>query len=131
MDCRVPGGAKFVQVQLCCWVAQYHRRLRDVMKADIEVNTIQEWSVFREQGLDAIVDPIIFRAGDVFMRGLSGAREVLPDSDGKAVWAALSKDLTGLTSFFDQLGLSDDLPLIDYGVAFDSALQYDVPWVAR
>jgi hypothetical protein len=100
------------------------------MKADLDIGTKDDWQSFRRQRLDTIVDPMIFRAGDVFVRGRSGARETLQATDDVALWGALTKDLTGLTTFFDQLVISERLPLIDYGITFDSALQYDTPWIA-
>jgi hypothetical protein len=101
------------------------------VKADLEIEAMEDWRLFHEQHLDTIVDPMIFRAGDIFVRGRSRARDTLPAADDDAIWRAVAKDLTGLTAFFDQLVLSDRLPLIDYGITFDSALQYDTPWIAK
>ena len=93
------------------------------MKADIDIDSATQWGMFSEQKLQVILDPMIFRFGDVFVGG--------GGSQTETAWAALSTDLTSLTTFFDQLILCERLPLIDYGVTFDSALGYDSSSLAQ
>jgi hypothetical protein len=99
------------------------------MNHDIEVASTDDWAQLFRNRLDLIVDPMILRAGDVFLRGRAGATATLSNRDPVAIWAALTSDIGSLISFFDQLVLTDALPVIDYGVTFDSALKYDTPWL--
>lgn len=98
---------------------------------DIVIDTPGSWQKFREKQLDLIVDPMVYRAADVFFRGRSLARDTLPIADAAAIWGVLSSDIESLTTFFDQIILADQLPMIDYGMTFDSALGYDSPWICR
>lgn len=99
--------------------------------ADLLVATPDDWQRFRDQHLNVIADPMVFRAADVFLRGRMGAASSLPIGDPEAIWSALTGDLGSLTTFFDQIILAERLPLIDYGITFDSTLRYDSPWVGR
>jgi hypothetical protein len=98
---------------------------------DIVIDKPGDWQQFRDNKLDVIVDPMVFRAADIFFRGHSLAAETLPVGDSDEIWKAISGDIESLTSFFDQIVMADRLPLIDYGATFDSALGYDVPWICR
>jgi hypothetical protein len=98
---------------------------------DIVIAKSGDWQQFRDNKLDVIVDPMVYRAADIFLRGHSLAADTLPIGDSDEIWTALSSDIGSLTSFFDQIVLADQLPLIDYGITFDSALGYDVPWICR
>jgi hypothetical protein len=102
-----------------------------MFNADINIGTFDEWKQFRAKDLDTIVDPMVFRAADIFLRGSSTASETLPIGNSKEIWQALSGDISSVQAFFDQLILADRLPLIDYGITFDSALSYDIPWVCQ
>jgi hypothetical protein len=101
------------------------------INADIQIEKLDQWKQFRANNLDTIVDPMVFRAADIFLRGRTNARETLPIGDAEKIWQALSTDLNSVQAFFDQLLLNDRLPLIDYGITFDSALNYDTPWVCQ
>jgi hypothetical protein len=100
--------------------------------ADIKISKPNEWAQLRAKDLNAIVDPMVFRAGDIFLRGHRTATDTLTTKDPEAIWKALSKDLQSVQAFFDQIILADRLPLIDYGTTFDSALNYyDSPRVCQ
>jgi hypothetical protein len=90
-------------------------------------------STFRKNKLELIVDPMVFRSADVFLRGGQGATASLPEKDTDKLWAALSDNIGSVVAFFDALVLSEKLPIIDYGITFDSALRpgqpHKPPWV--
>jgi hypothetical protein len=83
-----------------------------------------DWSEFGERGLDTVIDPMVFRSADVFLRGKKEAEETL-GQDGDDVWEALSANVGSLVAFFDTLLLSERLPIIDYGITFDNQLTYE------
>ena len=98
---------------------------------DLEIEKPEDWQQFRANDLDVVVDPMVFRTADVFLRGRTGATSTLTLRDSEEIWNALSGDIGSLMAFFDQIILADRLPLIDYGITFDSALGYDVPWICQ
>jgi hypothetical protein len=81
----------------------------------LSVNDTPDWKVLRERGLTAVVDPLVFRAADVFLRGA-------PQEGDAELWEALSKNVDALTVFIDQLMLNDRLPIFDYGVTWEPEL---------
>ncbi len=99
--------------------------------ADIKIEKPDDWQQFRQSNLDVIVDPMVFRAADVFFRGKAHAHDTLPIGDAEKIWEAVSGDLGSLVAFFDQIILGDRIPLIDYGITFDSALAYETPWICQ
>jgi hypothetical protein len=74
-----------------------------------------DWKSLRQQGLTTVVDPLVFRAADVFLRGA-------PDEGDEQLWRAISKNIDALTVFIDQLMLHDRLPIFDYGVTWEPEL---------
>src|SRR6202035_2146568 len=79
-----------------------------------------------------------FRSAQIFFRGEKEATKTLPIGDAQTIWKALSGDLGSLTSFFDQIILAYRLPIIDYGITFDSAeVTFDSvfdpsrPWISQ
>ncbi|MFO0951429.1 MAG: hypothetical protein U0835_09825 [Isosphaeraceae bacterium] len=110
----------------------------------LRIEDDQSWQKFRSEKrrLDLIVDPMVFRAGEVFLRGRSGAAEVflqnrpVGGAPGAArhpdeVWEALSKNVGALVSFFDSIILCDQLPIIDYDATFELPHGYQVPWLVE
>ena len=82
----------------------------------LEVTTSQSWAELRRRGLLTVIDPMIYRAGEMFLRGrkATGSNE-----DARAVWVALSRNIDGLTLFFDELVLDDQPPIFDYSATYD------------
>jgi hypothetical protein len=101
------------------------------MNVDIDVGSNSEWGRLFDHKMEIIVDPMIFRAGDVFLRGKKGAMAALSAKDPAQIMTAIAGDVGSLTSFFDQLVLAEALPVIDYGITFDSTLGYDTPWICQ
>jgi hypothetical protein len=106
--------------------------------ADVKISNPGDWEMFHQQLLDVIVDPMVFRSAEIFFRGKKEATKKLPIGDAQTIWKALSGDLGSLTAFFDQIILSRRLPIIDYGVTFDSAgVTFDPgfdpskPWISE
>jgi hypothetical protein len=81
-----------------------------------------DWNLFRELNLDVIVDPMVFRSGQLLLRGRSGVQQVSSGSKPEEVWKALSHNIGSLAAFFDALILNEHLPIIDYGPSFDPDL---------
>lgn len=77
---------------------------------DHTVATTRDWV-----GLQAevIVDPMIYRAGEIFLAGSVDPRQ----TDQR--WEAVAKDIGALVSFFDLLVLHDRLPAFNYGDTYD------------
>jgi hypothetical protein len=92
---------------------------------DITVEKATDWSRFSDEKLDTIVDPMVFRSADVFLRGRKSAQETLPAEDSDKIWKALSANIGSLVAFFDALIMSEHLPIIDYGFTFDSNVGFD------
>lgn len=86
---------------------------------DAVIFDASEWNT-RAPGVDAIVDPMVFRVADVFLSGATGA------DDDRHLWSALSQNITSLLAFFDILTYSRQLPLIDYGMTFMAPEGYTV-----
>jgi hypothetical protein len=71
----------------------------------IYVQSDDDWSRMRGQGLTTVVDPLVFRTGDVFLRGRRQITTTDPDKDTEAVWKALEANIGSLATFFDLLVL--------------------------
>lgn len=90
----------------------------------LEVATPDDWMALRQQGLLTVVDPMVYRAGEVFLQGRSGAGS---NDDARSVWEALSKNIDGLMLFIDELMLNDRLPIFDYSTTYDDPPGLGVP----
>lgn len=73
--------------------------------------------------LDVIVDPMIYRTADVFLRAKSGVSKTLHSSE--QVRKAINRNVDSLATFFDLFILSENLPIIDYGITFDPHVGLD------
>lgn len=62
-----------------------------------------------------VVDPMVFRTADVFLRGAGGlARSSAPET----MWSAISSNVGALCTFFDTVILEKRLPMYDYDETF-------------
>jgi hypothetical protein len=86
---------------------------------DLEIQQRSDWDQFGKEGLDLIVDPMVYRSAELFLRGRRAS-----ESRGNAdqVWASIQRNIDSLTQFFEACILSEQLPIIDYGFTFDSNL---------
>jgi hypothetical protein len=86
----------------------------------ITIDTARDWEKIPAEGLNVVVDPMVFRTADVFLRGLSGlARSSEPKHPG-TMWSAISSNIGSLCTFIDTLILEDRLPMYDYGMTYPS-----------
>ena len=85
------------------------------MGHELSLAAPDDWGTLRERGLTTVVDPMIFRAGELFCAG--GRRA----PDPVETWSALSANLSGLATFFDSIIYNVRLPIFDYGVTFPQA----------
>jgi hypothetical protein len=76
---------------------------------DHTITNQADWIALRPE---VIVDPMIYRLGEIFLAGP-------PDGGGDA-WGTVSKDLGGLVTFFDLLVLHERLPAFNYAATFDA-----------
>lgn len=92
---------------------------------DLAITSNTDWDKFHNGRPDLIVDPMIFRSADVYLRGRRGVEQMLPGKAQDEVWTALSANVGSLVAFFDALILSERLPIIDYGYTYDSQIGFD------
>ena len=85
----------------------------------IIIKETPDWQKLLSQKLDTVVDPMVFRCGELFLRGARGvdARD--------NVWALLKANLHAIGMFFDHLILNKKLPVFNYGDTFDATLNFD------
>jgi hypothetical protein len=85
------------------------------MSGEITLETAADWQRLRDEQLTTVLDPMIFRAAELFLVGQSGAAQ------GKETWSKLSANLPGLAAFFDAIVLHERLPIFDYRITFPEA----------
>lgn len=85
------------------------------MSGEITLETAADWQRLRAEQLTTVLDPMIFRAAELFLVGRSGA------AHAEETWSMLSTNLPGLAAFFDAIVLHDRLPIFDYGITFPEA----------
>jgi hypothetical protein len=79
----------------------------------LELYNTPDWKLLREQGLMTVVDPLVFRAADVFFQSAP------PQGDEK-LCTALTKNVDSLAVVTDQVMLRDRLPIFDHGITFEA-----------
>lgn len=91
----------------------------------ITIAETSDWKKLHEQGLETVVDPMVFRCGELFLKGAS---DVLKPDD---TWDLLTKNLHAMAIFFDSLILNEKLPVFNYGDTFDMRLDFDQCMLTR
>jgi hypothetical protein len=103
------------------------------MEPDLIVKNVADWQKFTNftpaGGLDAVVDPMIYRTAEVFLRGRPGVSQTLASED--QVRKSIQRNLDSLMTFFDLLILSRTLPIIDYGTTFDQNVGIDADTIIQ
>lgn len=93
----------------------------------IHVRDVDDWNRLIRRNLTTVVDPMVFRAGEIFLRGRSGqafgSSPAVPIKESQA-WDFLDKNLLALGFFFDALILNEQLPIFNYGDTFDVYLNF-------
>lgn len=86
------------------------------------------WQRLIDRNLTTVLDPMVFRAGEIFLRGRSGralgGAPLVPLDENRA-WDFLDKNLLALGFFFDALILNERLPIFNYGDTFDMHLNFE------
>lgn len=85
----------------------------------IAIKETSDWQKLRKQGLETVIDPMVFRCGELFLKGVSNAP--VPDK----IWNLLTANLHAIEMFFDSLVLNEKLPVFNYGDTFDMPLNFD------
>ena len=84
----------------------------------ISINETSDWKKLTAQGLETVVDPLVFRCGELFLKGAKNA-------DADKIWELLSLNIHAIGMFFDALILKEKLPVFNYADTFDSQLDFD------
>jgi hypothetical protein len=81
----------------------------------LDVMVPDDWKALRQKRLRTVLDPLVFRAADAFLRGA-------PPADDEPLWDAISQSVDALAVFVDAVMLQDQLPIFDYGVTWEPEL---------
>src|SRR5207249_559492 len=98
---------------------------------DVVITQQADWQKFTtgrkgdQNPPDIIVDPMVFRSADIFLRGEKRAQDALPGKTINEIWTALNENVGSLIAFFDALILYERLLIIDYGITFESQIGFD------
>lgn len=79
-------------------------------------NSEKSWAQYAAR-FDFVPDPMILRAGEMCLNGLSGANKL--GQDDSDVWWSLQQNLMGISDFFDILVTRERIPLINYRDTFN------------
>jgi len=88
--------------------------------ADLVITRFEAWpQLFSDAGFEVVVDPVVYRIGDLFLTGGrygrgSEARRLADQS-----WSPIGEDIGALVTFFDLLVLNERVPAFDYSVTFN------------
>jgi hypothetical protein len=85
----------------------------------ITIASESDWKQLADQGVNAVLDPMVVRCGELFLRGVKEA--TFPE----AVWDLLEANIHGVAMFFDRLVLDEKIPIFNYGDTFDMRLNFD------
>ena len=87
--------------------------LESTVPAEIQLRKREDWQALRKGGLTTVLDPMVFRAGELFL----GRRSDTYLPAGEA-WQSLRANISYLAAFFDALVFNLKLPVFDYQVTF-------------
>lgn len=87
--------------------------------ATLTVKTLEDWSALSTTGLDTVVDPMVVRCGEFFLKGAAGVQ------DASAVWEFMSRNVDSLGMFFDAIILHDRIPVFNYADTWDMGLDFE------
>jgi hypothetical protein len=92
------------------------------MNTSISIQTSADWEKIRQENLKVVVDPMVFRTADVFVRGIQGAAKNPNTPEPEKQWSAIRSNIGSLCAFFDALILEELLPMYDYAMTFPADL---------
>jgi hypothetical protein len=83
----------------------------------VRISTFDQWpALFQDPGYEVIVDPVVYRIGELFLTEGSSARD---NAGWDEMWAPIGQDIGAVVTFFDLLILHRHLPAFDYSVTFN------------
>lgn len=88
------------------------------------VENAKDWEAIAAIG-GPVVDPMILRCGEIFLRGASEAQ------DPAGAWDLLSKNIHALSAFFDRIVLDKKIPVFNYADTFDLDQNFNQRVLAR
>jgi hypothetical protein len=84
----------------------------------IQSHTPEAWRLYGD-AFGFVPDPMILRAGEIFLNGSSGGAKLQRNPFG--LWEALDQNILALVEFFDMVATRDRIPLINYWDSYDRA----------
>jgi hypothetical protein len=78
-----------------------------------------DWATLAQEGMTAVVDPMVLRCGELFLKG---SKQV---DDPVAVWELLKTNISSIATFFDQLILREKIPVFNYSDTYDIHLNFE------
>lgn len=85
----------------------------------IKISNHKDWSKLTGQGLKTVVDPMVFRSGELFLKGSKGV------DHPEQTFELLNKNIQAIGMFCDSMVLNEKLPVFNYGDTFDGMLNFD------
>jgi hypothetical protein len=68
------------------------------MSDTLIISKESDWEKFHKAELEVIVDPMVFRSADVFLRGRHKATSELSEKDPKKLWDSVSENIGSILS---------------------------------
>lgn len=84
----------------------------------LTVESNQDWAAITAIG-GPVVDPMILRCGELFLRGSRGVE------DARAAWDLLTRNIHAIGTFFDRLIIEDRIPVFNYADTFECGRNFD------
>jgi hypothetical protein len=86
------------------------------MAEKITISQESEWTKLTDQSIETVVDPMVYRCGELFTKGAKKARA----DKFSEISDLLIKNIYSIGTFFDCMILYDKLPVFNYADTFDS-----------
>lgn len=84
----------------------------------LTVETPEDWLAIAKLG-GPVVDPMILRCGELFLRGAAGV------GDRPAAWDLMRRNIHAIGTFFDRIVLDQTIPVFNYTDSFDIGQNFD------
>lgn len=84
----------------------------------IQISAPEHWQSLTAERLTVVVDPMVVRAGEIFLQGATGTADV----DRK--WDFLSRNVHALAMFFDTVILEGRMPVFNYGDTYGTVVGF-------
>jgi hypothetical protein len=109
-------------MMLHCSITAEGRRVTEEVQVDstITIQNDADWEekIRGNKRIKVVVDPMVFRTADVFLRGSKGIARSPELKHPDTMWNAIASNTDSLCAFFDALILEDLLPMYDYDMTF-------------